>query len=59
MKTLQKTIQAFGLLIQLSIDIIIGLTFTFAAIIIVYPFSFLYERLKLHYYKVKELISSK
>ena len=46
-----------GLVIQLSIDIIIGLTLSFAIMIIIFPFTFLYERLKVHYYDIKELIS--
>lgn len=45
-----------GSVIQLSIDIIFGLTITFALMIIVYPFTFLYERLKVHYYELKALI---
>ena len=56
MKTLKLIFILVGSVIQLSIDIIVGLTFTFGLMIVVYPFTFLYERLKVHYYEVKALI---
>jgi hypothetical protein len=56
MKILRLMFILVGSVIQLSIDIIFGLTITFALMIIVYPFTFLYERLKVHYYELKALI---
>ena len=45
MKQIEKIFLILGYLIQLLIDLIAGLTITFG-VIIVFPFTFIYKRLK-------------
>lgn len=46
MKQIEKIFLILGYLIQLLIDLIAGLTITFAIMIIVFPFTFIYKRIK-------------
>lgn len=56
MKTIVTTLKLIGLLITLLIDITFGLILTLSIMIIVFPFNFIYERLKIAYYEIKEQI---
>lgn len=56
MKTIVTTLKLIGLLITLLIDITLGLILTLSIMIIVFPFNFIYERLKIAYYEIKEQI---
>lgn len=55
-KKIMITLKLIGLLISLLIDITIGLIITISIMIVVFPFNFIYERLKVAYYEIKEQI---
>jgi hypothetical protein len=55
MKTIKKLIILIGILIKLLIDISFGLLVTIIVILVVYPFTFIYERCKQVYYEIKQL----
>jgi len=56
MKTIKTSLKLIGLLITLLIDLTCGMIITLMIIVIVFPFNFIYERLKVAYYEIKEHI---
>ena len=53
----ENTILIIGLMIKLLIDIIFGLTISFAIMVVVYPFTFMYQILKQHFFNIKDIVS--
>lgn len=51
MKRIKQSMILLGILTQLLIDLTFGLVITLAVTIIVFPFSFIYQRIKVAYFE--------
>ena len=54
MKQIMKFLKAFGLLIRLLIDLTGGLVLTFMVVVVVYPISFCWQRIRAAYFELKK-----